>query len=82
MNKVQAEGENGKAASVNMSSPPKQRDIPISIYLPGLTIFILTTSEFMVVSMMPSLIEVFGVTVADIGYLISRDNTFLKSLRK
>ncbi|MDE9571659.1 hypothetical protein KKJ16_22310, partial [Xenorhabdus bovienii] len=59
-----------------------QHDIPISIYLPELTIFILMASEFMVVGMMPSLMEVFGVTVADIGYLISCDNTFLKSLRK
>ncbi|AOM42900.1 MFS transporter [Xenorhabdus hominickii] len=45
--------------------------MPISIYLLGLTIFTLTTSEFMVVGMMPSLTDVFGVTVADIGYLIS-----------
>ncbi|MDX7999924.1 MFS transporter [Xenorhabdus sp. Reich] len=45
--------------------------MPIFIYLLGLTIFTLTTSEFMVVGMMPSLTTVFDVTVADIGYLIS-----------
>ncbi|PHM36312.1 hypothetical protein [Xenorhabdus innexi] len=52
-------------------SAKKQGNIPISIYLLGLTIFILNTSAFMVVGMMPSLMAAFGVTVTDIGYLIS-----------
>ncbi|CDG16106.1 MFS transporter [Xenorhabdus doucetiae] len=72
MNKIQSESASPKDLSGITESPTqKQRDIPISIYLLGLTIFILTTSEFMVVGMMPSLTGVFGVTVADIGYLIS-----------
>ncbi|WP_340622291.1 MFS transporter [Xenorhabdus siamensis] len=69
MNKMQSERVNPTTSSGIASQKP--RDIPISIYLLGLTIFILTTSEFMVVGMMPSLTGVFGVTVADIGYLIS-----------
>ncbi|MBC8944954.1 MULTISPECIES: MFS transporter [Xenorhabdus] len=69
MNKMQSERVNPNTSSGIASQKP--RDIPISIYLLGLTIFILTTSEFMVVGMMPSLTGVFGVTVADIGYLIS-----------
>ncbi|WP_426578507.1 MFS transporter [Xenorhabdus stockiae] len=52
-------------------SDKKHRDIPLSIYLLGLTIFILNTSAFMVVGMMPSLMNAFAVTVTDIGYLLS-----------
>ncbi|WP_043420335.1 MFS transporter [Cupriavidus basilensis] len=45
--------------------------MPIVIYILGATIFALTTSEFMVAGMMPSLTAAFGVTVTEIGYLIS-----------
>ncbi|CDG98342.1 putative Transmembrane efflux protein of the MFS type [Xenorhabdus bovienii str. puntauvense] len=71
MSKIQSEGASPKASSGTKTPASTQRDIPVAIYLLGLTIFTLTTSEFMVVGMMPSLTGVFGVTVADIGYLIS-----------
>ncbi|MBP6116080.1 MAG: MFS transporter [Neisseriaceae bacterium] len=45
--------------------------MPLVVYILGLAIFALTTSEFMVAGMMPSLIMAFGVTVTEIGYLIS-----------
>ncbi len=45
--------------------------MPIVIYVLGATIFALTTSEFMVAGMMPSLTAAFHVTVTEIGYLIS-----------
>lgn len=48
-----------------------RREIPASIYLLGMTIFAITTSEFMVAGMMPSLAAAFDVSVARIGYLIS-----------
>lgn len=45
--------------------------MPLLVYLLALTIFSLSTSEFMVVGMMPSLALAMGVPVARIGYLIS-----------
>ncbi|MFS0723628.1 MFS transporter [Paenibacillus sp. 1P07SE] len=45
--------------------------MPYAIYVLGLTIFAMTTSEFMVAGMMPSLSEEFGVSIPAIGYLIS-----------
>ncbi|MBB3126228.1 putative MFS family arabinose efflux permease [Paenibacillus rhizosphaerae] len=45
--------------------------MPLAIYVLGLMIFSMTTSEFMVAGIMPSLSEEFGVSVAAIGYLIS-----------
>lgn len=45
--------------------------MPFVIYLLGLTIFSLTTAEFMVAGMMPTLAVAFDVTVGQIGYLIS-----------
>jgi len=45
--------------------------VPLVVYILGLTIFSLTTSEFMVAGMMPSLTVAFGVSVEQIGYLIS-----------
>ncbi len=45
--------------------------MPVAIYILGLTIFSLTTSEFMVAGMMPSLTQAFGVSVTQIGYLVS-----------
>lgn len=45
--------------------------MPLAVYILGLTIFSLTTSEFMVAGMMPSLTQAFGVSVTQVGYLIS-----------
>ena len=45
--------------------------MPSVVYLLGLTIFSLTTAEFMVAGMMPSLAQALGVTIGEIGYLIS-----------
>ncbi|WP_416151871.1 MFS transporter [Salipaludibacillus sp. HK11] len=45
--------------------------MPFAIYVLGFTIFSMTTSEFMVAGMMPSLSEEFGVSISAIGYLIS-----------
>ncbi|CDG81740.1 MFS transporter [Janthinobacterium agaricidamnosum] len=45
--------------------------MPLLVYILGVTIFSLTTSEFMVAGMMPSLALALGVPVAQIGYLIS-----------
>ncbi|MGY4688806.1 MFS transporter [Salibacterium sp. K-3] len=45
--------------------------MPFAIYVLGFTIFSMTTSEFMVAGMMPSLSEALGVSVPAIGYLIS-----------
>ncbi len=45
--------------------------MPFAIYILGLTIFSITTSEFMVAGMMPSLVNALNVSVAEVGYLIS-----------
>ncbi|HCD6629187.1 MFS transporter [Pseudomonas aeruginosa] len=45
--------------------------MPLVVYILGLTIFSLTTSEFMIAGMMLSLTQAFGVSVTEIGYLIS-----------
>lgn len=45
--------------------------IPFVVHLLGLTVFALTTSEFMVAGMMPSLAAALHVSVGEIGYLIS-----------
>ena len=45
--------------------------MPLAVWLLGLTIFCLTTSEFIVAGMMPSLAEALNVTVAEVGYLVS-----------
>ncbi|MGO3859142.1 MAG: MFS transporter [Neisseriaceae bacterium] len=45
--------------------------MPLVVYILGLAIFALTTSEFMVAGMMPSLSKAFGVTLAEVGNLIS-----------
>lgn len=51
-----------------MNAPPA---IPRLIYLLALTIFALTTAEFMVAGMMPTLAADLGVSIGQIGYLIS-----------
>ncbi len=45
--------------------------IPLAIHLLGLTIFALTTAEFMVAGMMPALAAALDVSVGAIGHLIS-----------
>jgi len=45
--------------------------MPIAVYVLGLMIFSMTTSEFMVAGMMTSLSKEFNVSIAAIGYLIS-----------
>lgn len=45
--------------------------MPFAVYVLGLMIFSMTTSEFMVAGMMSSLSQEFGVSVSAIGYLIS-----------
>ncbi len=45
--------------------------IPFVVHLLGLTIFSLTTAEFMVAGMMPSLAAALNVSTGEIGYLIS-----------
>lgn len=45
--------------------------MPLAVYVLGLGIFSMTTSEFMVSGLMPSLSAEFGVSVAAVGYLIS-----------
>ncbi|MGQ1887841.1 MFS transporter [Serratia marcescens] len=45
--------------------------MPLVVYILGLTIFSLTTSEFMIAGMMLSLTRAFGVSITEIGYLIS-----------
>jgi len=51
-----------------MNAPPA---IPRLVYLLALTIFALTTAEFMVAGMMPALATDLGVSIGQIGYLIS-----------
>jgi predicted MFS family arabinose efflux permease len=57
--------------AVTQQELPKRTGISPVVYLLGLTIFALTTSEFMVAGMMPALSAAFGASVAEIGYLIS-----------
>lgn len=45
--------------------------MPIVVYILGVTIFSLTTSEFMVAGIMQSLSDYFEVTAAQVGYLIT-----------
>ncbi|MEW4371226.1 MFS transporter [Paenibacillus kandeliae] len=45
--------------------------MPITVYILGLIMFAMTTSEFMVAGMMSELSQQFGVSIAMIGYLIS-----------
>ncbi|WP_433273757.1 MFS transporter [Actinosynnema sp. CS-041913] len=45
--------------------------MPLAVYVLGLGIFAVTTSEFMVSGLMPALSAEFGVTISAVGYLIS-----------
>jgi len=45
--------------------------MPIVVYILGLTIFSITTSEFMVAGIMQSLSDYFEITTAQVGYLIT-----------
>jgi predicted MFS family arabinose efflux permease len=66
-----AETEARPALATGGSGEAKQQRLPLVVYVLGLTILSVTTSEFMVAGMMPSLSAAFGVSVAEIGYLIS-----------
>ncbi len=61
----------GAATSLENETNGQRAGIPLVVYVLGLTIFALTTSEFMVAGMMPSLSTAFGVGVGEVGYLIS-----------
>ncbi|MFD1881173.1 MFS transporter [Paracoccus pacificus] len=50
---------------------PSSTRIPLAVYLLAAAVFATTTSEFMVAGIMPSLSQAFGVSVGEIGYLIS-----------
>src|SRR6478735_8199771 len=59
------------SASGTPTAQAVREGLPVVVYVLGLTIFSLTTSEFMVAGMMPSLSAALGVTIAEVGYLIS-----------
>jgi predicted MFS family arabinose efflux permease len=50
---------------------PPIGSIPLPVYAFGAGIFAMTTAEFMVAGLMPELASAFGVTTAQVGYLIS-----------
>lgn len=50
---------------------PSTAAMPFPVYLLSAAVFVTTTSEFMVAGIMPSLSAAFGVSVSEIGYLIS-----------
>lgn len=58
-------------STIDVVPEPLPAKLPQAVYLLGATIFAITTSEFMVAGMMPSLSTAFGVSVAEVGYLIS-----------
>ncbi len=49
----------------------RKTEVPWIVHLLGMTIFALTTAEFMVAGMMPALASALSVSVGEIGYLIS-----------
>lgn len=53
------------------SIAPTASAIPPVVYLLGLVSFLLGTSEFMIAGMLPTLAQAFGVTVSEVGNLIS-----------
>ncbi len=54
-----------------MSKSQEQQTMPVIVYFLALAVFALTTSEFMVAGMMPSLAQALNVSVPEVGYLIS-----------
>lgn len=66
-----AETKAHAALTSGKTAEAKQAGLPLVVYVLGLTILSVTTSEFMVAGMMPSLSAAFGVSVAEVGYLIS-----------
>ena len=54
-----------------MSEVKAQQSMPFIVYFLAMAIFALTTSEFMVAGMMPSLAQALDVSVPAVGYLIS-----------
>ncbi|WP_425449930.1 MFS transporter [Virgifigura deserti] len=57
--------------SDGLGRPHAEAAIPLAVYAFGAGIFSMTTSEFMVAGMMPSLSAAFSVSIPEIGYLIS-----------
>lgn len=55
----------------NRTLERSRRGMPIAVYALSAGIFSMTTAEFMVAGLLPSLSAAFGVSVAKIGYLIS-----------
>lgn len=66
-----ANAKAGAATTTGWSGEAKQEKLPLVVYVLGLTILSVTTSEFMVAGMMSSLSVALGVPVAKVGYLIS-----------
>lgn len=60
-----------KCPSSTAGEDPLSASMPLAVYLLAAAVFATTTSEFMVAGIMPSLSEAFGVSVGEIGYLIS-----------
>lgn len=60
-----------KCPSLTACEDPLSARMPLAVYLLAAAVFATTTSEFMVAGIMPSLSEAFGVSVGEIGYLIS-----------
>lgn len=63
---ISADVENERVSAARTAS-----HIPLAVYLFAAAVFVTTTSEFMVAGIMPSLSTAFGVSVGEIGYLIS-----------
>lgn len=66
--------EDGSSASASVRGAEADcpgSEMPFVVYILGLTIFALTTSEFMVAGMLPSLASALAVSVGEIGNLIS-----------
>lgn len=45
--------------------------MPLVVYILGLAIFSIGTSELMIAGMMPSLSEAFNISIGQVGHLIS-----------
>ncbi|MET3793379.1 MFS transporter [Aquamicrobium terrae] len=55
----------------NRESGSTPTNMPLPVYLFAAAIFVTTTSEFMVAGIMPSLSKAFGVSIGEVGNLIS-----------
>lgn len=61
---IDVENERGEASGT-------ATHMPFPVYLLSAAVFVMTTSEFMVAGIMPSLSTAFDVSIGEIGYLIS-----------